>query len=96
MVTIERTEFKGHAIWQSATSITPYQPGLFHYILTLQSQTYNGLMVSTRSGLIHPREGAQYGDIYNDLLTFMIENGAGKSGSTTVMFYQIMPNGEFK
>lgn len=96
MPTTERVEYKGHGIWQGGTSITPYQPGLFHYIITLQSQTYNGLMVSTRSGLIFPREGAQYGDIYSDLLSYLIQNGAGRDGHTTVTFFQIMPNGEFK
>ena len=97
MAQAERVEFNGHEVWPYANSITPHQPGLFYYLVAISYQiNHNGIGTMQHSGLVHPRHESQYGQLVEDLLKLCRQRTPGQEGSKVVVFFNIVPNGEFR
>lgn len=96
MASIERVEFNGHNIWPNATSLTPYAPGLYFYMVALNYSAGPGAIGNmSSSGLVEPRHGSQYGELVTDVLEYVRRNCPGAHGGKVVTFFNIVPNGQF-
>lgn len=96
MGNVERVEINGHSVWPGATSITPWSPGLYFYTVTLSYQMGPGGFGNMSShGLVEPRHGSQYGELVTDILEMVRRRCPGQDGSKVMMFFNIVPNGQF-
>lgn len=96
MGNVERVQYNGHNVWPGATHLTPYQPGLYFYTVTLSYQMGPGGFGNMSShGLVEPRHGSQYGELVMDVLEVVRRRCPGQDGSKVMMFFNLVPNGQF-
>lgn len=94
---VQPTEYKGHTYFPQANSLTPYEEGLYFYMVTLTFSDASGRSGSYEThGLMVPRDRSQYGQIVTDTLQFVRENGPGRSGTKVVVFFDIRPHGLYR
>jgi hypothetical protein len=97
MPSVQAVDFKGHQIWPHANSVTPHAEGLWYYMVTVSYQVGPGGMgYMSTSGLIAPRDKAQYGQIVDDILEYARQQAPGQNGSKVAMFFDIKPNAEYR
>lgn len=90
---IEPFDFNGHKFYHLATHLVEFKPGTYFYNVSINYQVERGVTGNMSvHGLVKPREGCQYSQLYVDVIEVVRQLCDGRAGTKVVTFAHLAPN----